>query len=81
MRYFWPGIAVAVAIAAAAEAAELPTLKPKPAEHARTCTIDGMKGFLIPGSDTCVKFGGYVSGGFQLGGPRPQGGGADASHD
>jgi hypothetical protein len=81
MRYIWPGFAVAVAFAAVADAAELPTLKPKPAEHTRTCTIDGAKGFLIPGSDTCVKFGGYISGGFQLGGSRPQAGGFDASRD
>lgn len=77
MRRLAPGLVLAFAIAGLAEAAELPTLRAKPVEHEKTCMIDGARGFLIPGSDTCVKFGGYVSGGFHLGGSRPQAGGPD----
>ena len=48
----------------ASEAAELPTLKHAhdAAAPQKSCVIDGMKGFLIPGAETCVRISGYVSG-------------------
>jgi hypothetical protein len=50
-----------------AHAAELPTMKPKHAEKAKTCVIDGMAGVLVPGSAMCVKVGGYISAGVAVG--------------
>ncbi|WP_158815574.1 porin [Methylocapsa sp. S129] len=67
MRIILPGIALAVAAIGMASAAELPTMKRVRTEHLKTCTVGGMTGFLIPGSDTCVKLGGYVSGGVEMG--------------
>ena len=56
-------LAAAIAALGPVEAAELPALKhPRDAAPQKSCTIDGMKGFLIPGSETCVKISGYVSG-------------------
>ncbi|WP_210254975.1 porin [Methylocapsa sp. S129] len=47
--------------AAASHAADLPTRKSAPAEYVKICNVGGMAGFVIPGSDTCLKIGGYVS--------------------
>jgi Porin subfamily len=55
------GSAAAAWIALGARAAELPSRKaPAPEAHARTCTIDGAPGFMIAGSDTCLKISGDV---------------------
>jgi hypothetical protein len=66
-----PGILLAVAALAlfgvAASAAELPTLKPKRVEAARKCNIDGMTGMTVPGSNLCVRIGGYISAGVAAG--------------
>jgi hypothetical protein len=55
-------IAIAVAALGGANAAELPTLRHTRAAPQRTCTIGGMTGYLIPGTETCIKVGGYISG-------------------
>jgi hypothetical protein len=56
-------LAIAAAAAlGAASAAELPTLKHPRTAPQKSCTIDGMTGYLIPGTETCVKISGYVSG-------------------
>lgn len=51
--------------ASAALAAELPTRAASPAPgasaKARTCMIDGEKGVLLPGSDTCMRITGSLS--------------------
>ena len=73
MRSILLGLVAAMAAFSLAGAAELPSLKPKPAEQARTCMIGDAKGFLLPGSDTCVKLGGYISVGGAFGNARPQG--------
>jgi hypothetical protein len=62
MKRLLLSFAAAIAPVALSGAAELPTMKPAPAQHYKTCEIGGMSGVLIPGSDTCVKLGGYVSG-------------------
>jgi hypothetical protein len=59
--------AVFVCGMARALSAELPTIKPKRAEAAKACEIGGMRGVVIPGSNACVKVGGYVSGGVEVG--------------
>jgi hypothetical protein len=55
------GLALLVASATVAQAGSLPT-KAAPAEpdYVRECTIGKFKGFLIPGSETCLKLGGRV---------------------
>jgi hypothetical protein len=73
MKSILVGFIAAVAACAMASAAELPTAKPKPAEKMRTCMIGDQKGFLLAGSDTCVKLGGYISVGGALGNARPPG--------
>jgi porin-like protein len=60
--------AALVAVAAApAQAADLPTRKAAPAEYVKICNVGGMAGFIIPGSDTCLKFSGYIVGQFTAG--------------
>jgi Porin subfamily len=61
------GVIIGLAGVMGASAAELPTLKPVKTEHAKSCTIGGMTGLMLPGSDTCVKIGGYVSVGVTAG--------------
>jgi hypothetical protein len=64
--------AVAIAVVASstvltASAADLPTRKAAPAVGVAICNIAGMAGFLIPGTATCLKISGYVSGQAQAG--------------
>jgi hypothetical protein len=33
-----------------------------PAEYVKICNVGGMAGFIPPGSDTCLKIGGYITG-------------------
>jgi hypothetical protein len=54
-------LASTVAVAAAS-GAELPSRNaPPPAAKAKTCSIGGVPGFTLPGSDVCVRIGGSVS--------------------
>ena len=73
-----PGLAAALGVAAFAQAAELPNLKAPPPRPARACAIDGMKGFVAAGSETCVRISGYISAGVEAGGGRAPAGGAGA---
>jgi hypothetical protein len=50
-----------------AAAAELPTMRAAPSKGARKCNIAGMEGVQLPGSNICVRLGGYVSGGVAAG--------------
>jgi Porin subfamily len=70
-----------VLAAAAASAAELPTMKPAPDAPRKSCTVGGMAGFLIPGTGACVKIGGYVAVGAEAGNVRTQYNWAGAPHD
>ena len=58
---FLLSLAAAIAAGGASQSAELPTIKPPRQEKAKTCNIGGMTGMIVPGSNTCVKLGGYVS--------------------
>lgn len=76
------GISVAgaaILAAVGALAAELPTMKPAPSRPARSCPVGGMAGVIVAGSGLCVRVGGYVSGGVELGSVRPQFNGAAQS--
>ena len=54
-----------------AQAADLP-VKAKAVEYVRICSLYGAGFFYIPGTDTCIKIGGYLRADttFNGGGPR-----------
>jgi hypothetical protein len=61
------GSTASIVAVASAQAADLPTRKgPVAAEYVRVCSITvagaPVVGFILPGSDTCFKMSGYVSG-------------------
>src|SRR6266853_3937511 len=75
--------AAGLASGMAAQAADLPT-KAKPVEYVKVCTLYGDGFYYIPGSDTCIKFGGYVRAdyGFNTsGGRNPAYGGTQGAQD
>lgn len=52
------GSAAVLAAGTGAQAADLPTVEP--VEYVRICDVFGTGFFYIPGTDTCLKIGGYV---------------------
>ncbi len=61
------GSAAGIVAIASAQAADLPTKKGAPAaEYVKVCSITvagkPVVGFTIPGSDTCIKLSGYITG-------------------
>jgi len=56
------GSAAGIVAVAGAQAADLPTKKAAPAaDYVKICNINGTAGFIVPGSDTCLKlYGGVV---------------------
>jgi hypothetical protein len=61
MKSILLGSAAGIVAVAGAQAADLPTKKAAPAEFVKICNVGGMAGFIIPGSDTCLKISGYVT--------------------
>ena len=59
------GSAAVVATVIGAQAADLPSKKAAPATYVKICDAYGAGFFYIPGSDTCVKLGGYVRAEYQ----------------
>jgi len=56
------GSAATLVVVAGAQAADLPTKKGVPAaEYVKVCQVGSIAGFIIPGSDTCLKISGYVN--------------------
>jgi Porin subfamily len=53
------GSAASLLAVGAAGAADLP-VKAKAVEYVRVCSLYGAGFFYIPGTDTCIKFGGYL---------------------
>jgi Porin subfamily len=53
------GSAAALLAGAGAQAADLP-IKAKAVEYVRVCSLYGAGFYYIPGTDTCIKIGGYV---------------------
>jgi len=49
-----------------ASAADLPSKKAAPAQYVKICDAFGAGFFYIPGSDTCLKIGGYVRAEYRL---------------
>jgi hypothetical protein len=55
------GSAATLVVVAGAQAADLPTKKGAPAaEYVKVCKIGGIAGFVLPGSDTCLKISGSL---------------------
>jgi hypothetical protein len=65
------GSAAGVAAVAVAQAADLP-VKAAPVQYVKICTLYGDGFYYIPGSDTCIKFLGYIRSdyGFNVTGAR-----------
>ena len=65
------GSAAGLVAVGGAQAADLP-VKAKPVEYVKICTLYGEGFYYIPGSDTCLKLGGYVRGdyGWNVAGAR-----------
>jgi hypothetical protein len=61
MKSFLLGSGAAIIAVAGAQAADLPTKKAAPAEYVKICNVGGMAGFVLPGSDTCLKISGYIT--------------------
>ena len=53
------GAAAGLASVASAQAADLP-VKAAPVEYVKVCSLYGAGFFYIPGTDTCLKIGGYL---------------------
>src|ERR1700694_5822127 len=60
------GTAAGLVAVAGAQAADLP-VKAKPVEYVKICSVYGEGFFYIPGTDTCIKLGGYVRQNFNIG--------------
>ncbi len=55
------GSAAGIVAVASAQAADLPTKKAAPVEYVKVCNVGGITGWTLPGSDTCLKFSGYMT--------------------
>lgn len=53
------GSAASLAVAGGAQAADLP-VKAKAVEYVKICSLYGAGFYYIPGTDTCIKLGGYL---------------------
>ena len=53
------GSAAGLVAVAGAQAADLP-VKAKAVEYVKVCSLYGVGYYYIPGTDTCIKIGGYV---------------------
>src|SRR6266851_5908980 len=60
------GTAAGLVAVAGAQAADLP-VKAKPVEYVKICRVYGEGFFYIPGTDTCLKIGGFVRQNFVFG--------------
>jgi len=56
------GSAATLVVVAGAQAADLPTKKGAPAaEYVKVCKVGDIAGWLVPGTDTCLKISGFVT--------------------
>jgi hypothetical protein len=53
------GTAAGVVAAGGAQAADMPT-KAQPVQYVKICSLYGDGFYYIPGTDTCLKLGGYL---------------------
>ena len=66
------GSAAGIVAVAGAQAADLPTHKAAPVEYVKVCNVGGITGWVLPGSDTCVKLSGYITAQFEGGNLQTQ---------
>jgi hypothetical protein len=59
MKSLLLGSAAGLVAMAGAQAADLP-VKAKPVQYVKICTLYGDGFYYIPGSDTCIRFSGYI---------------------
>ena len=59
MKSLFFGSAAGLAVISGAQAADLP-LKAKAVEYVKICSLYGAGFYYIPGTDTCIKLGGYL---------------------
>jgi hypothetical protein len=59
VKGFFLGTAAGFVAVAGAQAADMP-VKAKPVQYVKICTLYGDGYYYIPGSDTCIRIGGYV---------------------
>ena len=81
LKHLLLGGAAALATAASAHAADMP-VKAAPVEYVKVCSLYGAGFFYIPGTDTCLKIGGYLrsdhiygmanAGGYYMSSPNAQ---------
>ncbi len=64
------GSAAGMVAVAGAQAADLP-VKAKPVQYVKICTLYGDGFYYIPGSDTCIKFQGYIRADYNFNGRTP----------
>src|SRR5262245_19829691 len=74
------GSAASVFAVAGAQAADLP-VKAKPVQYVKICTLYGDGFYYIPGSDTCIRFNGYVRADYNFNGRSPHVSGANGAQD
>jgi hypothetical protein len=62
------GSAASLMVVASAQAADLPTKKGAPAaEYVKVCKVGSIAGWIVPGTDTCLKISGFVTGRYMAG--------------
>ena len=59
------GSAAAMLAVSGAQAADAIVVEPEPVEYVRVCDAYGAGFFYIPGTETCIRFGGYVRSSYQ----------------
>ena len=59
MKSLLLGSAAGLVAVAGAQAADLP-VKAKPVEYVKICSLYGVGFYYIPGTDMCIKIGGWV---------------------
>ncbi len=59
------GTAAGLVAMTGAQAADLP-VKAKPVQYVKICSLYGAGFYYIPGTDTCIKIGGFVRAGSKL---------------
>jgi hypothetical protein len=74
------GSAAGLVAVAGAQAADLP-VKAKPVQYVKICTLYGDGFYYIPGSDTCIKFQGYIRADYSFNGRSPHVSGGPGAQD
>jgi Porin subfamily len=59
VKILFLGIVAGLMTAAGAQAADMP-VKAKPVHYVKICTLYGDGFYYVPGTNTCLKLGGYV---------------------